>query len=96
MLSDLTSPDAVRRAARECDRLGRETFLEKYGFSEALRYFVRIDGKEYDSKAIAGVAYGFEHPRLGPLAPSEFSGGKATVQRALERLGFEVIERKVK
>jgi hypothetical protein len=96
VLSDLTDPDAVRRAARECDRLGRAAFLDRYGFAEALRYYVRIDGKEYDSKAIVGVAFGLQHPRRGPLHASEFSGGKATVQRVLERLGFEVIDRKAK
>jgi hypothetical protein len=94
MLSRLTSREAVLRAVREFDRLGRDTFLDQYGFGRARRYYLRVDGRDYDSKAIAGVAYGFQHPDEGPLARSEFSGGEATVKRALGALGFEVVDRK--
>ncbi len=96
MLSRLTDRDAVLRAVREFDRLGRTAFLEQFGYGEALRYFVRLNGNDYDSKAIAGVAFGMQHPGEGPLRPSQFSGGQATVQRALARLGFEVVDRKAR
>jgi 5-methylcytosine-specific restriction protein A len=47
----------------------------------------------YDSKAIAGVAYGYEFPDRGPLQADDFSGGEATVKARLEQLGFEVVRR---
>jgi hypothetical protein len=53
-------------------------------------YFLLLDGRQYDSKAIAGVAHKFAVPAEGPLGPSDFSGGEATVVRVLERLGFTV------
>jgi hypothetical protein len=44
-------------------------------------------------KAIAGVAYGYQFPQIGPLKPHQFSGGYATVKRVLESLGFSVLRR---
>ena len=84
----LSSRQAVIRAIEECDRMGRDRFLEHYGFFRARSYFLRWKGRLYDSKAIAGVAYGFEFPQSGPLRPSDFCGGKSTVQAKLEALGF--------
>jgi MoxR-like ATPase len=69
--------------------LGREAFLTKYGFGRARRYFVRRDGKYYDSKAIVGAAVGFEHPDRGPMASSEFSGGELGARARLAALGFD-------
>ena len=89
-LADLTSRQAVLQAIEEFDRLGREAFLAKYGFGKARQYFLIHDGRRYDSKAILGVALGFQFPGLGPLKPSEFSGGDATVKRKLEELHFTV------
>jgi len=90
VLSDLTSREAVLRAIEECDKLRRGAFLAKYGFGPARDYVLVHEGKEYDSKAIAGVAHGYQHPHLGPLRSSEFHGGKDTVKPLLERLGFKV------
>lgn len=87
-LSDLTRP-SVNAALDEFDRLGREPFLDKYGFGKARGYFVVRDGKHYDSKAIAGAAHGFLDGRSA-LVASEFSGGAATVAVQLESLGFLV------
>jgi 5-methylcytosine-specific restriction enzyme A len=53
------------------------------------------DGKEYDSKAIAAVAFEYQNPSLGPLKNQEFNGGYATVKRWLEELGFTVVSRKM-
>jgi EVE domain len=89
-LGDLTSAEAVRAAIAEFDELGREAFLAKYGFGRSLRYFVEEGGKRYDSKAIAGVAYGYEHPDGRPLTNDLFSGG-VPVQAKLEQLGFAVV-----
>ena len=92
-LADLTDASAVRRAMAEFDELGRDEFLRRYGYGPAKRYFIREDGREYDSKAIAGVAVGFQHPQRGPLRSGEFSGGEGTVKPQLERLGFTIVER---
>lgn len=89
-LSDLSSPTAVLEAIREFDRLGRDAFLEKYGFGRARRYFLEYDGRAYDSKAIVGVAHGLQMTHLGPLSWQEFGGGERTVKAKLEELGFDV------
>lgn len=88
-LRELTSREAVLSALHEFDFLGRDEFLQKYGFHPARSYFVRYDGKLYDSKAIVGAAHGHEHGK--PLKPSDFSGGANTVQPLLEKLGFDVV-----
>jgi hypothetical protein len=94
MTPQLRTKEAVLRAVREYDQLGQEPFLQKYGFRRSKQYLLRIDGREYDSKAIVGVAFGFEHPERGPLRSGEFSGGIGGVGAAaaqLVRLGFEVV-----
>ena len=92
-IRELTDPEAVRSAMAEFDRLGRDAFLGEHGYQRARRYFLRAPGgKLYDSKAIAGIAYGYQFPDRGPLRSANFSGGEATVKAQLERLSFEVIE----
>lgn len=90
-LTDLTSSAAVNDALDEFDALGRDAFLDKYGFGQAREYFVRRGNRLYDSKAIVGAAFGYQFPGHGPLNAAAFSGGEATVQRKLEELGFEVV-----
>lgn len=91
-ISELTDPDAVRSAIAEFDQLGRDNFLSKYGYARARQYVLQLaDGVFYDSKAIAGVAYGYQFPDHGPLSNKEFSGGEATVKMLLDGLGFEVV-----
>ena len=87
----LHDPAFVVSAVREYDHLGREGFLRQYGYGRARRYYLLLNGKLYDSKAVCGVAFGMENPNLGPLASSEFSGGESTVARVLESLGFTVV-----
>jgi MoxR-like ATPase len=72
---------------------GVRAFLRRYGFGPAHRYFILDNGREYDSKAVVGAAYGYQHPDEGPLTASAFSGGEPTVKATLERLGYTVIER---
>jgi hypothetical protein len=91
-LLSLADRDAVLRVVSECEALGREAFLAKHGFGKAREYFLLLDGKHYDSKAIAGVAYGYEHPNEGPLSAAAFSGGENTVRRVLQQLGFTVVK----
>jgi MoxR-like ATPase len=89
-LADLTDPTAVVKATEEADSLGRQGFLDKYGFGESRGYFLMHEGKLYDSKAIVGAAHGFQYPDRGPLRSSDFTGGEQAVQRKLEQLGFAV------
>lgn len=87
-LSDLSNPRAVIAAVEEFDQLGREAFLKRYGFKPARSYFLEHEGRFYDSKAIAGVAHGYQHGER--LEGRDFVGGEATVRRKLEKLGFTI------
>ena len=72
----------VRRAVAELDELGCVRFLRRYGYRQASRFHLRINGRSYPSKAILGVAAGLE--------PSQFFGGAAGAAASLTRLGFQV------
>ena len=89
-LSNITSREPVLAAIKEYDRIGRESFLQKYGFGPSRRYWLVHDGNRYDSKAIVGAAHGYARTDLGPMQARDFSGGAATVRRKLEQLGFRV------
>ncbi|MDO3562709.1 HNH endonuclease [Ralstonia pseudosolanacearum] len=87
---EIQNPDSVTAAVAEFDRIGRDAFLAKYGFTKARDYYLVIAGRRYDSKAILGAAHGYEFPALGPLSGRDFEGGARTVKPKLERLGFIV------
>lgn len=89
MLEKLSSRTAVLKAIAKYDDLGRESFLNKYGFGPAKRYYLLHAGNHYDSKAIVGVAYLLQHKQK--LAASDFSGGIKTVVPKLRSLGFHVV-----
>ncbi|SFB02379.1 protein of unknown function [Collimonas sp. OK607] len=89
-LNDIQNPASVLAAVVEFKDIGREAFLQKYGFGSAREYYLMVDGQRFDSKAILGAAHGYEFPGLGPLPADEFSGGAATVERKLRQLGFTV------
>ena len=55
-LADITK-EAVDSAILEYDQLSAASFLAKYGFATAKRYWIELDGKLYPTKAIAGVAH---------------------------------------
>jgi putative restriction endonuclease len=88
-LSDI-SRAAVLRAIEEFELIGRQPFLHKYGFGGSRAYFLRYNGKLYDSKAILGVSHGYSGEGRSPLTSQDFSGGEVTVARTLRDLGFEV------
>jgi hypothetical protein len=77
----------------EFSTLGRTAFLARYGYGKSRDFLVRnpANGELCDSKAIVGAAYGFQYPHEGPLKPTDFSGGEATVVPKLQSLGFEVV-----
>ena len=78
------------QALREHDRVGRDAFLHTYGFRPAHSYVLVHEGRDYDSKAIAGVAHGYQFPGQGPLTFMDFNGGKSGAAKLLTRLGFTV------
>ncbi|NYH52611.1 hypothetical protein HNR06_002200 [Nocardiopsis arvandica] len=86
-LADITR-DAVLKTITEYDELGQETFLATYGFKPARFYALLHEGRQYDSKAVCGVAH--KHVNGDVLRSSDFSGGDATVGRKLHSLGFVV------
>ena len=89
-LNDIIDRNQIEAAMAEYDELGQEAFLAKYGFGQAKAYWLVVDGKRYDSKAVLGVAHKYARPDLGPLAATTFSGGNLTVKKKLEALGFSV------
>ena len=88
-MAEVTSPQAVRAAAREFDALGEEAFLYEYGFGPPGDCDVVIDGRRYPAEALLGAAHGHQHPDIGPLADSDFGGLSETAAK-LRELGFEV------
>jgi 5-methylcytosine-specific restriction enzyme B len=87
--SDVTSRNAVLAAIAEFDEIGRDAFLNKYGFGPSREYVVVENGRQYDSKALLGAAYSHQFGGAESLRSDDFSGGDET-RRVLERLGFEV------
>lgn len=79
----------VEQALAEHDRVGREAFLEQYGFRPSRTYVLRHAGREYDSKAVVGVAHRYATGRAARSA--EFNGGLTGAVRVLTELGFEVV-----
>lgn len=89
--SDMNDPAAVRKAMAEFDRIGRDAFLTKYKLGGAHGWLLIKGKREYDAKAILGVAYGYQFPERGHLTSGDFHGGEPTA-RCLRRMGFTVIE----
>jgi len=94
LLRELTDPNDVRKAIEEFNALGRAKFLKKYGFDKSHRergYFLLDGESHYDCKAIFGAAYGYQHPKKGPLRKQNLqSHGEATVAKRLEEIGFNI------
>jgi len=86
---DLSDPNAVLRAINEYDRLGQQSFLNRYGFGKARNFVLLHAGRNYDSKAIVGAAFGYQFGT--PLKAKDFSGGLATVVPLLGGLGYKVV-----
>jgi len=72
----------VLAACAAYDEMGKDEFLAARGYSDAVRYHLRLDGRSYPSKAILGVAAG--------LTSKEFFGGAAHTVAQLGQLGFHV------
>lgn len=87
------SRPSVLAAMSEFDRDGRDETLRRHGFRRALDYMVVHEGREYDAKALYGVAYGVEYPDEASLRTRGLQGGRE-VNAKFENLGFEVVSRK--
>jgi hypothetical protein len=72
----------------EYDRLGRDGFLGLHGFGPSRRYVLIHDGRPYDSKAIAGVAYRYATGEA--IGPHDFSGGRTGAAKVLANAGFDI------
>ena len=93
-VSEVVTCESVYRAIAIHDEMGREAFLAYYGYGPATRYLLVVDGRDYDSKAICGVAYTLNHPDGSD--PPSFSGGVTTTNTAatvLENLGFRIVDK---
>lgn len=82
------SREAVLAAIAEFERAGVAATLSWHGFGPATKYMLEHDGLEIPSKAIMGVAVGYEFGE--GLRPRDFSGGVEHSARQLVRLGFTV------
>jgi hypothetical protein len=82
----------VVQAIKEFDSRRRDGFLRHYGYGPSLKYRLRYRGRFYDSKAIAGVAWGLQHFGDGTRRPNSYTGGAHTSVAALRQLGFQVVE----
>lgn len=78
----------ILQAIAEYDERGGENFLGVYGFGPSLEYWLVHEGRQYDSKAILGVAHKYATGRVAPA--DEFSGGVAGAAAVLRKNGFEV------
>ena len=61
-LSELTDRSAVDAAVAEFRLLGRQAFLEKYGFAESKSYFAQVDDQLIDSKPLVAAIWAHQHP----------------------------------
>ena len=90
-IRSLNSREFVTEAIEEFDRLGRDAFFETYGYGPSRNYLLEYKRRRYDSKAIAGVAWGLQHFNDGKRRPDNYTGGKHTSVPALEELGFKIV-----
>jgi hypothetical protein len=80
---------SVIAAIGEFDRCGLAASLAWHGFGPATAYELRYRGCRYPSKAVLGVAAGYQLDGE-PLRAAAFSGGAEHSARRLVQLGFEV------
>ena len=85
-LSDITRR-SILQSIEEADRLGRGTFLSKYGYGKARTTWLLYAGQSYDSKAIIGVAHKYACPDDGPLIHNRLHGG-APIRQILDKFEF--------
>ncbi len=80
----------ILQAIEEYDARGGEAFLGVYGFDPSRGYALVHDGRDYDSKAIVGVAHRYATGRVA--TSEEFHGGAHGAADVLRKRGFVVTE----
>lgn len=80
----------------EADRLGRVAFLNTHGYDVARWLFVEHSGRLYDSKAIAGAALERQHGESYAQHRRGYTGGDEMVVPALQRLGFTIVDGRIR
>ena len=83
------SREAVLRAIGEFDELGRETFLQRYGYNRSRHLWVVHEGRRYDLKAVWAAAH-IEPGTPLPVPMPKPSNSRHDVKPQLEKLGFTV------
>jgi 5-methylcytosine-specific restriction protein A len=91
-IRSLSSRKSVIEAIEEFDRLGRDDFFQTYEYGPSRSYLLEYRRRKYDSKAIAGVAWGLQHFDDGKRRPDNYTGGKYSSVLALEELDFKVVQ----
>lgn len=86
--AELTDRSSVEWAMAEFDHVGRDAFLQRYGYGETKEYFFVTEKGRYDSKAIFGAAYQRQHGVA--VAHDEISGGRSGDAGRLAELGFDI------
>ena len=91
-LSDITR-EGIIAALGKYDEIGRDNFLNKYGFKPTRKYVLCVGEKYYEAKPICAVAHKFDRPGDGPLKEQDscFSTIALTVNK-LKALGFTVLD----
>lgn len=88
-LTDVTR-ESVLAAIAKYDQRGPGFFRVEHGFRSSRKFVLIHEGRQYDSKAILGVAHGYATGEK--LAPADFNGRPQTIAR-LSALGFDVRDR---
>lgn len=86
--ADIRSQDVFGAIDLLDDPVNGPQLLERLHFKPARSYRVVVDGKFYDSKAVAGIAHGLATGEY--LDGGTFTGGSRSVVSVLRRLGFYV------
>ena len=77
----------ILAAIAEYDDRGAENFLGVYGFTRSIRETLEHDGREYDAKAVLGVAH--RHATGRAATADELASGKVDAVTILRKHGFE-------
>ena len=83
------SRSAVLRAITEFDELGREGFLERYGYHRSHHLWIVHEGRRYDMKAVWAAAQ-VEPGTSLPVPMPKPNHSRNVVQPQLEKLGIAV------
>ena len=91
---DGLSRNAVLRAIDEFDELGREGFLQHYGYHRSRRLWIVHEGRRYDMKAVWAAAQ-VEPGTSLPVPMPKPNHPRTVVQPQLEKLGFTVKDSRI-